>query len=94
MSRRQRTAMLHLARCASYLPGAHPLDAAVDRRRRDSVRTAFINFGQRPEIESAKLTRSKKWRSVVGIPAKLNAHFEMNPNGVPGESVTAIHLHG
>src|SRR5258706_1567514 len=64
MSKRQRTAMLHLARCASYLTKDHPLDAAVAHRRGDLVRAAFIGYRQRHEIESAKFTRSKKWRSV------------------------------
>jgi len=58
MSKRQRTAMLHLARCASYLTKDHPLDAAVAHRRGDLVRAAFIGYGQRHEIESAKFTRS------------------------------------
>ena len=56
--------MLHLAECASYLTKDHPLDANVAHRRGGLVRAAFIGYRQRHEIESAKSTRSKKWRSV------------------------------
>jgi len=69
MSNRQRIAMLHLARCASYLTSDHPLDADVARRRRDLIQAAFIGYslsatGSGMRLNQLKLTRAKKWRSV------------------------------
>ena len=58
MSKRRRTAILHLAECASCLPKDHPLDAAVAHRRRNLERP-LIGYRQRYQIESAKAYQIK-----------------------------------